>query len=60
MSTSSARTNAKQAQRAETVEEKLDALAKAIYALANAIDDIETEIRRLKTPPPSDLATVTP
>jgi hypothetical protein len=53
MSTSSARTNAKRAQRADTVEEKLDALAKAIYALANAIDDIETEIRRLKAQPSS-------
>ena len=51
MSTSSARTNAKRAQRVDTIEEKLDALAKAIYALANAIDDIETKIRRLKTEP---------
>jgi uncharacterized membrane protein len=50
MSTSSARINAKRAQRATTIEEKLDSLAKAIYALASALDDVDTAIKRLKTP----------
>lgn len=47
MSTSSARSYADQAQRASDIEEKLNAIAKAIYELARALDDIESRVKRI-------------
>ena len=48
MSTNGARIAAKKAEQATSVEEKLGHLAKAIYALANALDDIEHAIKALR------------
>lgn len=42
MSTRNAQAAARDAVKAKTVEEKLDAIAKAIFELARALDDIES------------------
>lgn len=34
---------------AKTVEEKLDAIARAIEELADFVDDIENDVRRIKS-----------
>jgi hypothetical protein len=47
MSTSSARSHATRAQQTSDTTEKLDEIAKAIYELARAIDDVEKRVKRI-------------
>lgn len=47
MSTYSAKLFAKMVQGSEDVSQKIDSLAKAIIALADAIDEIERKLKRL-------------
>jgi hypothetical protein len=49
MSTHAAKLFAKKVQGSEDMSEKIDALAKAIIALANAIDKVEYKLKRRTT-----------
>lgn len=49
MSTSSAKTYARRAESATDTNEKLDGIAKALYALATALEDIERTVKQIKS-----------
>jgi hypothetical protein len=49
MSTSSAKSHARRAQETKDTNEKLDEIAKAIYELARALDDVDSRVKRIPT-----------